>query len=64
VPVSYFFEEMSAASSAGPRKAGRRAAIQTSVNTKRETLELVRAYYKIRSDGVRKQIRNMVLALT
>jgi len=34
------------------------------VTTKRETLELVRAYYKIRSDGVRKQIRNMVLALT
>ncbi len=65
VPVSHFFEEMSAEIAKGRRKPGRPTAkvAQADVTTKRETLELVRAYYKIRSDGVRKQIRNMVLAL-
>ena len=32
-------------------------------NTKAETLQLVRAYYKIRNDGVRQTIRIMVQAL-
>jgi transcriptional regulator with XRE-family HTH domain len=65
VPVSHFFEEMSPEIAIGRRNAGRprTKAIQADVTTKRETLELVRAYYKIRSGGVRKQIRDMVQAL-
>ena len=66
VPVSHFFEEMTSAVSLGKRKAGRSkttAGDETDINTKRETLELVRAYYKIRNAGVRQQIRGMVQAL-
>ncbi len=36
---------------------------ETAINTKRETLELVRAYYKIGNKGVRQHIRDMVQAL-
>ena len=66
VPVSHFFEEMTSEVATGKRKAGRsktKASDETDINTKRETLELVRAYYKIRNKGVRQQIRDMVQAL-
>jgi transcriptional regulator with XRE-family HTH domain len=66
VPVSHFFEEMASEVATGKRKMGRpktKASGETDINTKRETLELVRAYYKIRNEGVRRQIRGMVQAL-
>ena len=65
VPVSFFFEEMPATASLGKRKPGRPRgkATEPDVNTKRETLELVRAYYKITNEDVRKQIRGMVQEL-
>jgi len=64
VPVSFFFDEMGAEAT-GKRKPGRPRATpnEGDINTKRETLELVRAYYKIRSDEIRDQIRSVVQAL-
>ena len=66
VPVSHFFEEMAPELAKERRKLGRpksKASDEPDNNTKRETLQLVRAYHKIRNDGVRQKIRVMVQAL-
>ena len=65
VPVSFFFEEMGPGVFSAKRTAGspRTTPQEGDLNTKRETLELVRAYYKIGNENVRKQIRGMVHAL-
>jgi transcriptional regulator with XRE-family HTH domain len=66
VPVSHFFEEMAPGLATGRRKVGRpksNASDEANINLKHETLQLVRAYYKIRNDGVRQRIRVMVQAL-
>ena len=60
VPVSYFFEEMPE-SAAKPERTGRLVAAEpeeykTDTLTRRETLELVRAYYKIESPRLRKRL--------
>ena len=64
VPVSYFFEKMAAGAM---RPKGKRVVIKASRSKdpllKRETLEFVRAYYKIGNAKVRKVIVNMVLSL-
>ncbi len=72
VPVSYFFDEMPANALAGRPMSGRGRKGFGEAGTpfeqekdpliKRETLELVRAYYKIREDRVRKRIFEMVKA--
>ena len=62
VPVSYFFEEMPGelATHAGRFKAGLRDHEQEEIErdplVKRETLELVRAYYRITSPRTRKRL--------
>ena len=74
VPVSHFFEEMPANALAGRPISGRgRKGGFGEAGTpfeqekdpliKRETLELVRAYYKIREARVRKRIFEMVKAV-
>jgi len=73
VPVSYFFDEMpsnalsgrlmSAASRKGFGEAGTPFEQEKDPLIKRETLELVRAYYKIREGRVRKRIYEMVKAV-
>ena len=74
VPVSHFFEEMPANALAGRPMSGRgRKGGFGDAGTpfeqekdpliKRETLELVRAYYKIREARVRKRIFEMVKAV-
>ena len=73
VPVSYFFDEMpsnalsSRLMSGRGRKGFGEAATpfeqQKDPLIKRETLELVRAYYKIREDRVRRRIFEMVKAV-
>ncbi len=67
VPVAHFFEGMDAAAVGAKRKPGRpRAADKPAdgdLNTKRETLELVRAYYKIRSKSLRTKTRELIEAL-
>jgi transcriptional regulator with XRE-family HTH domain len=68
VPVSYFFDEMpSNALSGRGRKgfgeAGTPFEQEKDPLIKRETLQLVRAYYKIREGRVRKRIFEMVMAV-
>ncbi len=68
VPVEFFFEDMPAevaASSPGrrPRKAQKPPSYEIDPMAKRETLELVRAYYKISNPQVRKRLFEMVKAI-
>ncbi len=68
VPVEFFFEDMPravAASSPGrrPRKAKEPPSYELDPMAKQETLELVRAYYKISDPQVRKRLYEMVKAL-
>ena len=73
VPVSYFFDEMPANALAGRPMSGRGRKGFGETGTpfeqekdpliKRETLELVRAYYKVREPRVRKRIFEMVKAV-
>lgn len=67
VSVSYFFDEIPAdALSASARKAskkGRKTESARDPLIKRETLELVRAYYKIRNTRVRTRIRDVIKGL-
>jgi transcriptional regulator with XRE-family HTH domain len=75
VPVAYFFDEMPANALSGRPMSGRGRKGFGEAGTpfeqekdkdpliKRETLELVRAYYKIREARVRKRIYEMVRAV-
>jgi transcriptional regulator with XRE-family HTH domain len=70
VSVPYFFEEMSAGVSAQTpsalMKAGLRpAAIDNEIDplSKRETIEFVRAYYKIQDPAVRKRVFKLTKAV-
>jgi len=69
VPVSYFFEEMSAgtASKSPSRLRGlaepKPEPFEPDPLAKRETLELVRAYYRITDPAVRKRVFELTKAL-
>ena len=73
VPVAYFFDEMPANALSGRPMSGRGRKAFGEAGTpfeqekdpliKRETLELVRGYYKIRESRVRKRIFEMVKAV-
>jgi transcriptional regulator with XRE-family HTH domain len=73
VPVSHFFDEMPANALSGRPMSGRGRKTLGEAGTpferdkdpliKRETLELVRAYYKIREARVRKRVFEMVKAV-
>ncbi len=60
VPVEYFFDEMPAR---GGGKTKEPPSYQPDPMGTRETLELVRAYYKIEDADVRKQLRELTNAL-
>ena len=64
VPVSYFFDEMdqltAVANENAPASAG---AARDDLVAKRETLELVRAYYRIVNPKVRRGIVDMIRAI-
>jgi transcriptional regulator with XRE-family HTH domain len=77
VPISFFFDDMpeQLASSHGPQNSaltGRRAigfadtqdAFADDVFSRRETLELVRAYYRITDASVRKSVFDLIKKLT
>ena len=74
VPVSFFFDEMPSNALSGRTMSGRGRQDSGEAGTpfeqekdpliKRETLELVRAYYKIRAGRVRKRIFEMVKAVS
>ncbi len=68
VPLEYFFDDMPAAVAAGsPMLGGGRAKKPPSYEpdpmAKRETLELVRAYYKIRDPEIREHLFEMTKTL-
>jgi transcriptional regulator with XRE-family HTH domain len=70
VPITYFFEEMSSSMRAAMGRGRKRAAAEAASLSqgqdpliKRETLELVRAYYKIREAQTRKSVLNMISAV-
>lgn len=65
VPVSFFFDDMPAEISARPSGLAEteQAAYEQERFTKRETLELVRAYYKIQDASVRKRIFELVKSI-
>ncbi len=68
VPVEFFFEDMPAAVAAsslvqGGRKAKEPPSYERDPMAKRETLELVRAYYKISNPQVRQRLFEMVKAI-
>jgi len=75
VPVGFFFEDMpNAVSSRSPAQvrgnelamqggAEERASYEADPMARRETLELVRAYYKIKDPAVRKKLFDMTKAL-
>ena len=68
VPVEYFFDDVPAevsASSPATEKRGRAKkppSYEPDPMAKRETLELVRAYYKIRDPQIRKRLRELTKA--
>ncbi len=68
VPVNFFFDDMpkdvaskSGAASSGPTEGAE--AFDPDIVSKRETLELVRAYYKIENPQVRKRLFDLVKIL-
>ena len=69
VPVSYFFDEMSASTSARSpgqllgHAAQKPLAFEADPMAKRETLELVRAYYRITDARVRKRVFELTKSL-
>jgi transcriptional regulator with XRE-family HTH domain len=65
VPVSFFFDDMAPEVAAGDDgfSSAAQASIETDSLARRETLELVRAYYKIPNPIVRKRLFNLVKAL-
>ena len=68
VPIEHFFEDMPADIAASSPAKGRGKAkeppgYELDPVTKRETLELVRAYYKIEDADLRKRLREMAKAL-
>jgi transcriptional regulator with XRE-family HTH domain len=63
VPVSFFFEEMGVSPPAAAQPGDDAAGFEHDPMTKRETLELVRAYYRIPDEKVRKRIFEMVKAV-
>lgn len=64
VPVSFFFDDMPGAASGRPGFAeGGQASFDQDQLAKRETLELVRAYYRIGDPNIRGRVFDLVKAL-
>jgi len=63
VPVSFFFDDMQGAASGRPGLAEGQASFDQDQLAKRETLELVRAYYRIGEPNVRGRVFDLVKAL-
>ena len=69
VPVEYFFDDMPPGVAATSPATKRRGSVKTPPSyepnpmAKRETLELVRAYYKIRDPQIRKRLYELAKAL-
>jgi transcriptional regulator with XRE-family HTH domain len=66
VPISFFFDDMdesvAEANGAGMAEGGQ-AAFETDQLARRESLELVRAYYRIQEPAVRKRVFELVKSI-
>ncbi len=67
-PIEYFFDDMPpkiAARSPAKRPGGAKEPVRydPSLMVRRETLEFVRAFYKIENAGIRKRMRDMIAVL-
>ena len=69
VPIDYFFEDMPPEVAArslatkGRGKAKKLPSIEPDLMVKRETLEFVRAYYKIKEADVRRRVSQLIMTL-
>ena len=70
VPVSFFFEDLSPAAAGAGRKRRARgfsealaAALDSDVLNKRETGELIRAYYRVKDPKLRKRVLGLLEAV-
>jgi transcriptional regulator with XRE-family HTH domain len=63
VPVAYFFEEMSEDLEPTGSGGTESATPERDTMLRRETLELVRAYYKIEAPTVRRRMRELIKAM-
>jgi transcriptional regulator with XRE-family HTH domain len=61
VPPGYFFEEITGAKKSGQSRSSRPTPADPL--NKRETLELVRAYYRITDPSVRREITSLIRSL-
>ncbi len=69
VPISYFFEDLSPAAAGGGRRRARglseapAAVLEPDLLSKRETVALIRAYYRVTEPGLRKRVLDLLKAL-
>jgi transcriptional regulator with XRE-family HTH domain len=63
VPVAYFFEEMPEGLDGATNPPTEAGAPERDTMLRRETLELVRAYYKIEAPTVRRRMRELIKAM-
>ena len=69
VPISFFFEDLSPAAAGGGRRRTRglseatAAALEPDFLFKRETVELIRAYYRVKDPRVRKRVLDLLEAI-
>ena len=63
VPVAYFFEEMPEGLDGATNPPTESGAPERDTMLRRETLELVRAYYKIEAPTVRRRMRELIKAM-
>lgn len=63
VPIAFFFDGLRDTGRTGSMAESTPVTAESDPMVKRETLELVRAYYRITDGKVRKCLRDMVLAL-
>ncbi len=69
VPISFFFEDLSPAAAGGGRRRARglskapAAVLEPDLLSKRETVELIRAYYRVKDPRLRKRVLDLLQAL-
>ncbi len=69
VPISFFFEDLSPAAAGGGKRRTRglseatAAVLEPDLLSKRETVELIRAYYRVKDPGLRKRVLDFLQAL-
>ncbi len=70
VPISFFFEDLSPAAAGGGKRRTRglseapAAALEPDLLSRRETGELIRAYYRVKDPRLRKRVLDLIKALS